>query len=134
MEYITTDPVTGEMIFEDPKTKIEYKVTFDGKTYLHTDANGVKHKWDLENEKWVIFEDSKKEESGSEEESEEDENTTDEQRKERMFRKRKCRPGWTKANYFKDPETGTYYYSYKGTGCLILYCFFFQIYLRAKYL
>ena len=40
--------------------------------------------------------------------SEEDENTTDEQRKERMFRKRKCQPGWTKANYSKDPETGTY--------------------------
>ena len=79
------------------------------------DANGVKHKWDLETEKWVVYEESKessKEESqkskefSEEEESEEDENTTDEQRKERMFRKRKCQPGWTKANYFTDPESG----------------------------
>ena len=82
------------------------------------DANGVKHKWDLETEKWVVYEESEKskeiseEESqkstkeSSEEESEEDENTTDEQRKERMFRKRKCQPGWTKLNYFTDPETG----------------------------
>ena len=82
------------------------------------DANGVKHKWDLEAEKWVVYEESEKsketskEESqkstkeSSEEESEEDENTTDEQRKERMFRKRKCQPGWTKLNYFTDPETG----------------------------
>ena len=81
------------------------------------DANGVKHKWDLETEKWVVYEESEKsketskEESqkstkeSSEEESEEDENTTDEQRKERMFRKRKCQPGWTKLNYFTDPET-----------------------------
>merc|ERR1712083_170370 len=35
---------------------------------------------------------------------------TDEQRKERMFRKRKCQPGWTKLNYFTDPETGTQMY------------------------
>ena len=84
------------------------------------DANGVKHKWDLETEKWVVYEESEKsketskeesqkstKESSEEEESEEDENTTDEQRKERMFRKRKCQPGWTKANYFTDPESGT---------------------------
>lgn len=136
------DPVTGEMLYQDPKTKIEYawdteknswkqrgedsnatpQYDFDGKTYLHTDANGVKHKWDLESEKWVVCEESEKsketskEESqkstkeSSEEESEEDENTTDEQRKERMFRKRKCQPGWTKLNYFTDPESGAQMY------------------------
>ena len=79
----------------------------------------MKHKWDLETEKWVVHEESEKSKEtsekesqkstkeSSEEESEEDENTTDEQRKERMFRKRKCQPGWTKLNYFTDPESGT---------------------------
>ena len=71
----------------------------------------------MENEKWVKFDENsvksdeaaKKSGESSEEESEEDENTTDEQRKERMFRKRKCQPGWTKANYFNDPETGKHF-------------------------
>ena len=93
----------------DPSTK-DYE--FDGKTYLHTDAQGAKHKWDLENNKWVKVEDNKDEgEKESEEESEEDDDTTDADRKARQFRKRKAAPGWgTAGEYLKDPETGAQLY------------------------
>ena len=33
------------------------------------DANGVKHKWDLETEKWVVYEESEKSKETSKEES-----------------------------------------------------------------
>jgi DUF2075 family protein len=75
IEY-QTDPITGDTIYQDPQTKAEYildKATnswkpksqepasntdygFDGKTYLHTDDNGIKHKWDLETKQWVKLE------------------------------------------------------------------------------
>ena len=29
---------------------------FDGKTYVHTDDKGAKHKWDLEKKEWVKVE------------------------------------------------------------------------------
>ena len=78
-EYVT-DPETGDIIYEDPQSKIVYvldKMTntwkpkqndakkkdsseppyeFDGQTYFHTDANGVRHKWDLEKKSWVKIE------------------------------------------------------------------------------
>ena len=96
IEY-KTDPKTGDLIYEDPKTKTVYvfdrstnawkskveNYDFDGKTYYHTDDNGVKHKWDLEKNEWIKMEEVTKEEKAqSEEESEEDDDTTDEQRKE----------------------------------------------------
>ena len=128
-----TDPKTGAYLYTDPKTKIEYiwdtaknswvkkdekedtNYDFDGKTYFHTDANGVKHKWDLEKKEWVKLDkenENQKEESKeeSEEESEEDDNTTDEERKARMFRKRKAQPGFKKGDHFSDPETGAQCY------------------------
>ena len=71
---------------------------FDGKTYFHTDASGVKHKWDLDEKKWVKVEAAK--ESSEDEESEEDDNTTDADRRARAFRKRKAAPGWGQAGEF----------------------------------
>ena len=56
---------------------------FDGKTYIHTDPSGVKHKWDLDEKKWVVVKEDqskagkKEEEEEEEEESEEDDETTD---------------------------------------------------------
>ena len=67
-----TDPKTGDLIYEDPKTKAVYildKATnswkprnedkdyeFDGTTYFHTNENGVRHKWDLEKNQWIKIE------------------------------------------------------------------------------
>ena len=67
-----TDPKTGDLIYEDPKTKAVYildKATnswkprnedkdyeFDGTTYFHTNENGVRHKWDLEKNEWIKLE------------------------------------------------------------------------------
>ena len=111
------DPETGKLVYEDPKTKLKYlwdeqsnswkskdqpDYDFDGKTYVHTDSKGKKHKWDLEKNEWVQM--------PEESESEEDDETTDEQRKEKMFRKRKAQPGWNASNYFQDPETGDQLY------------------------
>ena len=130
----TTDPKTGETIYEDPHTKAVYvldkeqntwkpksgesnassqetpQYDFDGKTYLHTDANGVKHRWDLENKTWVKMEDDTAKPE-SESESEEDDSTTDEDRKRRMMRKRKAQPGWDSTKYTKDPLTGATLYN-----------------------
>ena len=87
---------------------------FDGKTYVHTDDKGAKHKWDLEKKEWVKVEVDPKateEEEEEEEESEEDDDTTDADRKARQFRKRKAAPGWgTAGEYLKDPETGAQLY------------------------
>ena len=71
----------GMMVYTDPVSKVEYvldpsgakwiprsesesKYTFDGKTYLYTDEQtGVKHRWDLDTQAWVIITDE--EESAS---------------------------------------------------------------------
>lgn len=120
-----TDPKTGDLIYEDPVSKIVYVLDkktnswkqkldndydFDGKTYFHTNENGIRHKWDLEENKWVQVENNTKDnnptkELSSDNESEEDDNTTDEQRKARQYRKRKAAPGWNLQNHvFTDPE------------------------------
>lgn len=123
IEY-KTDPKTGQVSYQDPETKIEYiwdqakntwkcknddgksqetDYEFDGQTYFHTDAKGIKHKWDLDKKEWIKVE--------SESESEEEENTTDEERKAKMFRKRKAAPGWNaQTNYTTDPESGAQVY------------------------
>lgn len=121
-----TDPKTGDLIYEDPKTKAVYildKATnswkprnedkdyeFDGTTYFHTNENGVRHKWDLEKNEWIKIE-SEPAKDLSSDESEEDDNTTDEERKARQFRKRKAQPGWNaKDHVYKDPESGAQLY------------------------
>ena len=126
-----TDPETGDTIYEDPQSKTVYildKETntwkpkqkekdpadqpyeFDGQTYFHTDANGVRHKWDLDKKTWIKIEEKVEAKLESSEESEEDDTTTDEDRKARMFRKRKAQPGWNATNYTKDPNTGVTLY------------------------
>ena len=70
----TTDPETGDLLYEDPETKTQFvwdktknswkprnveggkDYDFDGKTYLHTDSAGNRHKWDLEKNEWVKIE------------------------------------------------------------------------------
>ena len=92
------------------KQKLDNDYDFDGKTYFHTNENGIRHKWDLEENKWVQVENNTKDnnptkELSSDNESEEDDNTTDEQRKARQYRKRKAAPGWNLQNHvFTDPE------------------------------
>ena len=92
------------------KQKLDNDYDFDGKTYFHTNENGIRHKWDLEENKWVQVENNPKDnnptkELSSDNESEEDDNTTDEQRKARQYRKRKAAPGWNLQNHvFTDPE------------------------------
>ena len=143
MELVTRPEDTQELVYVDPQTKQEFVLNhdktdwvpkgtapaqasenkdyeFDGKTYLHTDSSGVKHKWDLDEKKWVVVkEDSSKagkkggngQEEEEEEESEEDDETTDADRKARQFRKRKAAPGWgTQGEYLKDPDTGVQLY------------------------
>lgn len=130
----TTDSLTGETLYEDPQSKVVYVLDrekntwkpkskgpnqvdssegtpyeFDGKTYVHTDANGVKHRWDLEKETWVRIEETNAVSSSSSE-SEEDDSTTDEDRKRRMLRKRKSQPGWDSSKYTKDPSSGATLY------------------------
>jgi len=132
--HYTTDSQTGETLYEDPQTKVVYVLDqekntwkpkskegqnenssettpyeFDGKTYVHTDANGVKHRWDLEKKTWLKIEETKAVESSSSE-SEEDDSTTDEDRKRRMMRKRKSQPGWDSSKYTKDPSSGATLY------------------------
>ena len=124
------DPTTGELVYVDPVSKVEYVLNedksgwipkktdyeFDGNTYTHTDDKGVKHKWDLESKTWVKMAEKEEEE---EEESEEDDNTTDEDRKRRQFRKRKAQPGWGQTGeYLKDPDTGAQLYRDKNDGML----------------
>ncbi len=108
-EWVLKDSsVTASDSSAGDKEADDKQYDFDGKTYLHTDANGIKHKWDPEAKKWVKLDEEEEEES---EESEEDDNTTDADRKARMFRKRKAQPGWgAQGQYSKDPETGAQLY------------------------
>ena len=38
------------------KQKLDKDYDFDGTTYFHTNEDGIRHKWDLEENKWVQVE------------------------------------------------------------------------------
>ena len=85
MYFFYLDKKTNSWKQKDGKDK-DYD--FDGKTYFHTNEHGIRHKWDLEENKWVQVENTNEtpKEISSDNESEEDDNTTDEQRKARQYR------------------------------------------------
>jgi len=143
------DPENNNLVYTDPDTKNQYilnssktdwilktesinvenQYDFDGTTYLHTNSDGVRYKWDLNSNQWV--KDDQKDNIDREisnkndqsqiteedEESEEDENTTDDDRKRRQYRKRKAAPDWGKQGiYTTDAETGAQLYKESGDG------------------
>ena len=141
------DPKNNQLIYTDPESKVQYVLNsnktdwvlkdksdnneenqydFDGTTYFHTNSDGVKYKWDLNNKLWVVVDSNntvaeksnnngQNSEVEEDDESEEDDNTTEEQRKIRQYRKRKAAPGWgNQGQYSTDPETGVQLYKESG--------------------
>ena len=125
IQYVLNSDKTDWVLKNESGSSLENQYDFDGSTYVHTDSNGVRYKWDLNNKIWAkdtnnssvtqTVHEKDEANDNEEEESEEDDNTTDEDRKRRQYRKRKAAPGWgNQGEYITDPETGAQLYKESG--------------------